>query len=155
MSPLHAAWRAAGPKQATPVLAGPGWQVGALAGPTRVVVSARPGGPEALTADLAPATVTIEPTAGDSARHWLRLADGTVRPLAKAPGPLALEPGDSYVAVVTGVAPDPALSIAAARFIHLRDYFNADKLAGALLAELAGQEGEAASGMGVLVVECR
>ena len=113
MSPLHAAWRAAGPKQATPVLAGPGWQAGALAGPTRVVISVRPGGPEGLTADLAPDALNIEPVAGDSARHWLRLADGTVRPLTKAPGRLALERGDSYVAVVTGAAPDPGLALRA------------------------------------------
>jgi hypothetical protein len=93
--------------------------------------------------------------------HYFRLADGTVKPLPPIAAPLAVQPGDAYIAVTpaashlaegeTGGA-GPAI----ARFLHLRDDFNADKLAAGLLAHLLELSLDAASaGAGVLVVEAR
>ncbi len=75
--------------------------------------------------------------------HYLRLADATVKPLPPDPAPLHLLPGDTYLALTPGalaLADSPAI----ARFIHLRDYFNAEKMAAALLDHLLAQAGAAA-----------
>jgi hypothetical protein len=87
------------------------------------------------------------------------LADATLKSLEPAPAPIQLAPGDAYVAVITGWAPlTPAARLAAARFIHLRDYFNADKLAAELLKHLledAGALDQPLPALGALVIECR
>ncbi len=81
--------------------------------------------------------------------HYSRLADGTVQPLSSDPRPLTLAPGDTYIALTSLSIDSPTL----ARFLHLRDYFNADKLATALLAHLA--ELNYASPTALLIIECR
>lgn len=93
--------------------------------------------------------------------HYFRLADATVKLLPPAPPPLIFQPGDAYVAITPGAArmagdqPGGA-GAAIARFIHLRDYFNAGRLAEALLAHLLELNASAnPSGAGVLVVEAR
>ena len=153
MSALHVAWRNAGPPEITPVLSQ--GQAGPAAGPTVLAVRASPGGRLCLEAALNPEALTAAVSALGGVAHWLRLADASLRILPAQTGPLVLARGDSYVALIRGAAePDPAQTMAAARFIHLRDYFNADKLAAALLLEL--EDGNAgAPGLGVLVVECR
>ena len=149
MSALHVAWRSAGPQENSPVLSQ--GKEGPLAGPAALVVTASAGGPVCLEAALDPAALTAAASISAGVSHWLRMADASLRPLPARSGLLALTRGDSYVALVTGEAqPDPAQQMAAARFIHLRDYFNAEKMAEALLLEL-----EAETGLGVLVVECR
>ena len=151
MPALHVAWRSAGPQESSPVLSQ--GQAGPLAGPAALAVSAAPGGPVCLEAALDPAALTAAATVSGSVSHWLRLADASLRPLPDQSGMLALARGDSYVALVSSAPElDPAMRMAAAHFIHLRDYFNADKLASALLGELAAENGP---GLGVLVVECR
>lgn len=98
-----------------------------------------------------PATATLTATNGGGALHYFRYADATLKPLPAAPPPLTLARGDAYLAVASnGAALD---SPRIARFVHLRDYFNAQRLAEALLAHLA-EAGEA-EGVGVLVVEAR
>lgn len=102
--------------------------------------------------------------------HYFRLADATLLPLPPeyaparhklAPGqrhlpPLRFSAGDTYIAVSPGVA-HIADSPAIARFLHLRDYFNAEKLCAAFLAHLeelaAGQP--LPEGVTILVVEAR
>jgi hypothetical protein len=151
MSALHVAWRSAGPQQSSPMLSQ--GSEGRLTGPTALAVRAAPGGPVCLEAALDPAGLTVAASIAAQASHWLRLADASLRPLTAQSGLLTLARGDSYVALVTsGAELDPAQRMAAARFIHLRDYFNAEKLASALLDELAAENGR---GLGVLVVECR
>ena len=105
--------------------------------------------------------------------HYFRLADATLIPLppeheatrhkpGRLPGgrpqgsPLQFAAGDAYIAVSPGagrLADSPGI----ARFLHLRDYFNAEKMAEALLAhllELAGTD-EIPEDVTVLVVEAR
>jgi hypothetical protein len=110
-----------------------------------------------LTLELDQISLTLTPEAISSAvLHFARLADGTVRPLPSRPGPMKFTPGDTYVAVSPGarrVAEGPAI----ARFLHVRDEFNAERLAQWLLdhlAERAGTDGfpEVVT---VLVVEAR
>jgi hypothetical protein len=119
-----------------------------------------------------PQAMTLEFTAVPGVLHYFRLADATLLPLPPehapaghqlVPGrgpavhlPLKFSPGDAYVAVSPGGArliDSPAL----ARFIHLRDYFNADKLAEALQAHLLEAAGPSplAEDVTVLVVEAR
>ncbi len=123
-------------------------------------MSARPGvisaattltlGGLRLAVDSATATLTA---ANDGAAlHYWRYADATLKPLPAAPPPLMLARGDAYIAVALG-EPPAADSPTIARFLHLRDYFNAQRLAEALLAHLAEAGGVA--GVGVLVVEAR
>lgn len=110
---------------------------------------------------LDPFRHTLAHTAEPGVLHFLRLADATLIPLppayppsrhALAPerdqsngGPLELAPGDAYIALSSGITrltDSPAL----ARFLHERDYFNAEKLSAALLsqtAELAAAQGGA------------
>jgi hypothetical protein len=145
---LQAAWRSAGLTENCPVLSQ--GQAGPLPGPTLLAVSVSPGGPQCLEITLDPITLTAAANAGEGVAHWLRLADASLKPLAARPALLKLARGDSYVAVISGAGElDLGQRMAAARFIHLRDYFNAEKMAAALLAELAEPR------LGVLVVECR
>jgi hypothetical protein len=103
-----------------------------------------------LAVDPARATLTAANDGG--ALHYFRYADATLKPLPSDPPPLILARGDAYIAVVPGplaLADSPAI----ARFLHLRDYFNAQRLAEALLAHLAETGG--AAGMSIVVVEAR
>jgi hypothetical protein len=153
MPALHVAWRSAGPTGNSPVLSQ--GQPGLLVSRATLAATASANGPLCLEAALDPLALTVSASASAGVSHWLRLADASLRPLPAESGPLVLARGDSYVALVSRAPePDTALNMAAARFIHLRDYFNADKLASALLLEL--QDGQPTGpGLGVLVVECR
>jgi hypothetical protein len=119
---------------------------------------------------LDPPALQLDYSAAPGVLHFLRLADATLIPLppehpparhflvpGRAPArPLQFAPGDAYLALSPGaarLADSPAL----ARFIHLRDYFNAEKMAQALLDQLsalAGAEGFPED-VTVLVVEAR
>lgn len=111
-------------------------------------------------------------TAAPGVLHFFRLADATLIPLppAHAPSrhqllpervqsagqPLEFAPGDAYIALSAGVAA-VADSPTLARFLHLRDYFNADALADTLLrqvTEWAGAE-PPPDDVTALVVEAR
>lgn len=114
--------------------------------------------------------LTLSFTARPGLLHYFRLADATLLPLPPehaparhklAPGhrhvpPLRFSAGDAYIAVSPSVA-HLADSPAIARFLHLRDYFNAEKLCAALLAHLeelaAGQP--LPEDITILVVEAR
>jgi hypothetical protein len=67
--------------------------------------------------------------------HYFRFADGTVKVLPPRPEPLIFEPGDTYLALSPS-ARQVTDSPTVARFLHLHDVFNAEKLASALLAQL-------------------
>lgn len=126
----------------------------------------------ALRVVVDPFRMSLQSTATPGVLQYYRRADATLVPLPPEHAPaghrlitervtagdetLVLAPGDAYIAVspgVAGVADSPAI----ARFLHLRDYFNADKLVEALLAhlsELAGPDG-LPEDVTVLVVEAR
>lgn len=127
---------------------------------------------EALRLRLDPEALTLHFVAQPGVLHYFRLADATLIPLPPAHPPalhnplsrqahwhgptLTLAAGDAYIALSPGAA-RLADSPAVARFLHLRDYFNAEKLAEALLAhlfELAGDD-PPAEAVTVLVVEAR
>jgi hypothetical protein len=110
-----------------------------------------------LTLELDHNALVIRPDAiSTESRHYFRLADGTVRPLPAQPAPLHCAAGDAYVALSPGVQP-VADGHAIAHFIHVRDDFNADKLAQALLDHVMEVAGADAFGedVTVLVVETR
>ena len=133
----------------------------AVTEPLGLSVRAEPETGEILKIRVEPAAMTLSVAAAPAVPHYFRLADGTVKVLPPAPPPLACQAGDAYIAVTPAAArlaegePGGA-SAALARFIHLRDYFNAETLARAVLAHLLelGSEAEPA-GAGVLVVEAR
>jgi hypothetical protein len=109
-------------------------------------------GPDCRLACFAdPAALTLVAAARPPARHYFRLADATVKPLPPTPLLLHCLAGDCYVAVMLATA-EGSTSAALARFIHLRDYFNAEALARALLEHLADLD---AASAGVLVIEAR
>jgi hypothetical protein len=103
-----------------------------------------------------PAALSVTATAAPGVLHYLRYADATLKPLLPSPPPLSLAPGDAYIAVAPG-AVGAADGSAIARFLHLRDYFNAERLAQALLAHIVELAGEAVGVeyVTVLVVEAR
>ncbi len=129
-----------------------------------------------LNADLRlaldPAALTLHFVAQPGVLQYFRLADATLVPLPPAylpaqhglipwqaqwHGPrLALAAGDAYIALSPGAA-HLADSPAIARFLHLRDYFNAEKLAEALLAHLLdlASDRPLPEAVTVLVVEAR
>lgn len=108
--------------------------------------------------------------------HYLRQSDATLIPLppeaaevghklipwrleelgvqVNQPPTLRLRPGDAYVAVTPGAAA-LAEGTAIARFIHLRDYFNAERLAQALADDICGGRAVLQAPFTVLVVEAR
>ncbi len=105
---------------------------------------------------LEPEALTLRCAAADDAWHYFRFADSTLKPLPPRPEALAFSPGDAYIALTPGaskIADSPAI----ARYLHLRDYFNADRLAEALLAHLAELAGtdEFPEDVTVLVIEAR
>ncbi len=67
---------------------------------------------------------------------------------------LTLRPGDAYVAVTPGAA-GLAEGTAIARFIHLRDYFNAERLAQSLADDIRSGRGDPQAPFTVLVIEAR
>ena len=167
MPTFHLAWRAVagdGSAELTALLAGGETRLTppvalALAAPTRLAVRAGVPSLAVLTGQVDPATGTITIAAERETLHYLRLADGTVQPQPPAPPPWLCAAGDAYLAVTPGAARLAGgqlggASTAIARFLHLRDYFNADKLAEAMLAHLL-EMGEDAASAGVLVVEAR
>ena len=117
--------------------------------------------PEFVEVQLNPTTLTLTSVAQAGVWHYFRSADGTLKLLDPQPGPLAFEPGDTYIALspsVRQVSDSPAV----ARFLHLNDNFNAEKLATRLLAHLIENVGlENADGgpfpeaLSVLVIEVR
>jgi hypothetical protein len=120
-------------------------------------ISLRALHPEAyLCAVLDPSTLTLTYAASEGGLHYFRLADATLKPLTDHPGPLAFSPGDAYIALSPGarrVADGPTV----ARFLHMRDDFNAEKLADALLdhlMEMAGVD-ELPEDITALVIEAR
>lgn len=102
--------------------------------------------------------------------HYFRLADATLIPLPpehaptrhhllddKTPaGRLRFSAGDAYIALSPG-ATHGVDSPTVARFLHLRDYFNAEKLAEALLAHVVERAGPGGlpEDVTVMVVEAR
>ncbi|MCS6909615.1 MAG: hypothetical protein NZM11_03480 [Anaerolineales bacterium] len=127
---------------------------------------------EALQLRLDPEGLTLHFVAQPGVLHYFRLTDATLVPLPPAHSPafhrplprhahwhgptLTLSAGDAYIALSPGAA-RIADSPTVARFLHLRDSFNAEKLAEALLAhllELAGGN-PLAEAFTVLVVEAR
>ncbi|MGH2522360.1 MAG: hypothetical protein ACRDH2_07640 [Anaerolineales bacterium] len=109
-----------------------------------------------LNVELDPRRLSLSSAAALGVLHYFRFADGAVKPLPARPGPLAFAAGDAYVALTPGVrrlAGSPAL----ARFLHLRDDFNAETLAEALLAHLVELAKGAAfpEAVTALVVEAR
>jgi hypothetical protein len=114
--------------------------------------------------------MTLAYAADPGLLHYFRFADATLIPLPPeypparhflvsgrdSASPLTFAPGDAYIALSPGaarVADSPAM----ARFIHLRDDFNAEKMAESLLAHLAELAGAKAlpEDVTVLVVEAR
>ncbi len=185
MANFHVAWSSAGADHADAWLSLdlPGAPPCSLAGPARLALlepaadrslarsalgaAASPGGvlhslgPAcALVCFVDPAPLRLTAAAQPPVRHYFRLADATVKPLAPTPTPFHCLAGDCYVAVMLRAAgladgaPGGAneASTAIARFIHLRDYFNADKLARTLLGHLADL---GATSAGVMVIEAR
>lgn len=132
-----------------------------LHAPVRLAVQAAPGSAPLLRLSVEPAERKLTAGADPAVLHYFRLADATVQPLPPESSPLAFQPGDAYIAVTPGsarlAAPQPGgAAPAIARFLHLRDYFNAEKLATALLAHLLELSPDAdPEGAGVLVVEAR
>lgn len=126
----------------------------------------------ALRVIVDPARLVLEYSALPGVLHYFRLADATLYPLPPEhepahhrliPGrgpalgaPLQFSAGDTYIAISSGAARFTD-SPTVARFLHLRDYFNAAKLAAALLAHLTELAGGSPlpEDVTVLVVEAR
>lgn len=147
---------------AAPGAAPPPW---VLTGPARLSLAPHPDAPTVLSVELDPDTLTLAAAALDpAALHYFRLADGTVKPLPPAPPPFTCQAGDAYIAVTPATARLAAAEpggagAAVARFLHLRDYFNAQRLAQALLDHLyeltPGGPAQERDGVGVVVIEAR
>ena len=135
MPAFHLAVRAASPDAIT------------LMGEPPTALTLTHGGVVLLRLNLQSAALVLTATARTGVWHCHRWADATVKPLPPTPAPLRLERGDTYVAVFRS-----SDSAALARFIHLRDYFNAEKMAEAVWAH-AQEYGAAAQA--VIVVEAR
>jgi hypothetical protein len=104
-------------------------------------------------------SVTSETSTTDAILHFLRLADAALKHLGPGPCQVLLAPGDAYVAVISGRQSLSSESkLATARFIHLRDDFNANKLAVDLLKHLLADDNPLSQpnpSLGALVIECR
>jgi hypothetical protein len=136
-----------------------------LTRPARLSLAPDPGTPAVLTVELVPATLTLAAAALDpDTLHYFRLADGSVKPLPPAPLPITCQAGDAYIAITPATARLAAAELggpgpAVARFLHLRDDFNAERLAQALLDHLRdlapGAAAQALGGVAVMVIEAR
>jgi hypothetical protein len=143
---------------------GRGWVVeglpaagsGTLEGPVALVVRRGSNEEPGLRVRADPGALRVEARMAGGGLHYFRLADATLKPLPPAPPALRLARGDAYVAVLPG-AVGAADGPAVARFLHLRDYFNAERLARAVVGHVLEVGGEAAEGeaMVVVVVEAR
>jgi len=104
-------------------------------------------------------SVTSATSTTEGIIHFLRLADAALKQLGPDPGQVLLAPGDAYVAVISGgKSLTSETKLATARFIHLRDEFNADKLAADLLKHLLADDNPVSQpnpSLGALVIECR
>jgi hypothetical protein len=129
---------------------------GALEGQVVLVVRRVTAEEPGLRVRADPRVLTVEARMAGGGLHYFRLADGTLKPLPPAPPALRLARGDAYVAVLPG-AVGAADGPAVARFLHLRDYFNAERLARAVVGHVLEVGGRAAEGeaMVVVVVEAR
>lgn len=112
--------------------------------------------PEFVELQFDPEHLRLTCAARAGAWHYFRLADGTVKPLPPHPAPLVFEPGDTYIALSPSarrVTDSPTV----ARFLHLHDFFNAEKLAASLLAHLVDNAGGLSfpEAVAVIVVEAR
>ncbi len=121
--------------------------------PTRFLLASRS---DSLRLTLDADALTLIATATPGILHYFRLADATLKPLPPDPGPLPFSAGDTYIALTPGarrIADSPAV----AGFLHLRDDFDAEKLAGALLERLAEMAGldELPEDITALVIEAR
>jgi hypothetical protein len=96
-----------------------------------------------LRVELNPAALALTAAAHAEVWHCHRWADATVKPLPPASELLSFYRGDAYIAV-SPITDGPAL----ARLIHLRDYFNAEKMAEAVWAHLLAP-------LAVIVIEAR
>jgi len=118
--------------------------------------------PEAfLCVALNASALILTCAAAEEVLHYFRFADATLKPLSDQPGPLAFAPGDAYIALSPGArrVVDSADDVrhVVARFLHMRDDFNAEKLADALLdhlMEMAGVD-ELPEDITALVIEAR
>jgi hypothetical protein len=137
-------------------------------------VSVRAGAETLVAVDIEADPLCLVPLAAPGVAHYLRLADATLTPLppehegmrhrlvtwqlarVQPGGPgtplrLPLEAGDAYIAVAGSPLDSPAI----ARFVHLRDYFNAERLADALRSELQNLAPHLAPATTILVIEAR
>lgn len=136
-----------------------GWAAGktaSLTAPVEIVLAASDVlNTERLYLTIDPAGANLSASAADGSLHYFRLADATLRPLPPEVS-LSLARGDAYVAVSRGarrLADSPAI----ARYLHLHDGFNAERLADGLLRHLAQESGlaEFPEDVTVIVVEAR
>ena len=121
--------------------------------PTHLLLTSRS---DSLRLTLDADTLALTAAATPGIWHYFRLADATLKPLPPDPDPIPFAAGDTYIAFTPGarrIADSPAI----ARFLHLRDDFNAEKLADALLDHLVELAGLAKwpADVTVLVVEAR
>ena len=107
-----------------------------------------------LRLSLEPAGGSLNAIASSGSLHYFRWADATLRPLP-AEATVSLARGDAYVALTSEA--QRVGSPAIARFVHLRDYFNAERLAAGILDFLASESGQTAfkEDVAALVVEAR
>jgi hypothetical protein len=137
-----------------------GWpaaQTGPVVAPAEIILSCA-AEPRACIIRLAldPASATLTATAAGGSLHYFRLADATLRPLPAQALAMSFARGDAYIALSPGarlLAGSPAI----ARFLHLRDGFNAERLAESVLNFLAQESGQAEfpEDVTALVVEAR
>ena len=144
------------PGRAAPYEHVAGWpadQPGPLAAPTAITLWGNNTSPLLrLAVDPAAAAVSA---VSEGCLHYFRLADATLRPLP-AEAALTLARGDAYIAVSPGalrLVDSPAI----ARYLHVHDGFNAERLAEGVLRFLAEETGQAEfpEDVTVIVVEAR
>ena len=137
--------RGAGPRRDTHEISGEP--------PTHILLASRS---DSLRLTLDADALTLTATATPGILHYFRLADAPLKPLPPRPGPITFAPGDAYIALSPG-ARRLTDSPAVAGFLHLRDDFNAEKLADALLEHLVEMAGvdELPEDITALVIEAR
>jgi hypothetical protein len=135
-----------------------GWrdgQSGPVDGPAFMTLSQGMPRRDLVCVAIEPASAHLSVMAAGGSLHYSRLADATLRPLP-AVAAWSLARGDAYIALTPGalrLADSPAI----ARFLHLHDNFNAQRLAESVLAFLAQESGRTGfpEDVTVLVVEAR